>query len=80
MSRPPANPIGSWPRLMRAETAAAYVDERSVEAFRHGVGKLYPRPIPIRGKGDRWLKEDLDEAIESLTGRPVHIKDASAVL
>jgi hypothetical protein len=32
MARRPSNP-GSWPRLMRAETAAAYVDERSVEAF-----------------------------------------------
>ena len=32
MSRYPPNP-GSWPRLMRAETAAAYVDERSVDAF-----------------------------------------------
>jgi hypothetical protein len=79
MSRPPHNP-GSWPRLMRAETAAAYVDERSVEAFQRGVGTLYPEPIRVSGKGDRWLKEDLDEAIERLTGRASLIRDASAVL
>jgi hypothetical protein len=28
MARRPSNP-GSWPRLMRAETAAAYVDEKA---------------------------------------------------
>lgn len=75
----PGNP-GAWPRLMRAETAAAYVDERSVSAFRHGVGSIYPKPIRVSGKGDRWLKEDLDAAIERLAGRTACIKDASAVL
>lgn len=65
---------------MRAETAAAYCDERSVEAFRRACGTLYPAPIPVKGKGERWLKEDLDRAIEGLTGRPAHVRDASAVL
>lgn len=65
---------------MRAETAAAYVDERSVEAFRHAVGTIYPYPIRVSGKGDRWLKEDLDEAIERLAGRVARLRDASAVL
>jgi hypothetical protein len=41
---------------MRAETAAAYVDERSVEAFRRAVGTLYPKPVIISGKGGRWLR------------------------
>ena len=27
-----------WPRQMRAETAARYVDEKSVEAFRRATG------------------------------------------
>ena len=79
MPRTPRNP-GAWPRWMRADTAAAYVDERSVESFRNGVGTLYPRPIAVSGKGDRWLKEDLDQAIEALTGRVSTLKDASAVL
>jgi hypothetical protein len=79
MSHSAANP-GCWPRLMRAETAAAYVDEKSVEAFRRGVGSLYPNPIRVPGKGDRWLREDLDAAIEKLTGRVNLVRDASAVL
>jgi len=37
MMHPTHNPSGSWPRLMRAETAARYVDEKSVEAFRRAV-------------------------------------------
>ena len=58
----------AWPRLMRAETAARYLDETSVEAFRRGVGTIYPRPRKVARKGDRWLKDDLDQAIDRLTG------------
>jgi hypothetical protein len=65
---------------MRAETAAAYVDEKSVETFRRSVGTLYPLPVKLAGKGDRWLKDDLDAAIEKLTGRVALVRDASAVL
>jgi hypothetical protein len=65
---------------MRAETASRYVDEKSVEAFRRGVGTIYPTAIRVTGKGDRWLKDDLDAAIEKLTRRPNHVRDASAVL
>jgi len=54
---------------MRAEVAAGYVDEKSVEAFRRAVGTLYPAPIKIRGKGDRWLKDSLDQAIDRLAGK-----------
>ena len=71
---------GSWPRLMRAQTAAAYVDERSVDAFRRAVGTLWPKPLLVSGKGERWLKDDLDIAIEKLTGRKRHVRDASDVL
>jgi hypothetical protein len=74
-SRPPI-----WPRLMRVTTAAAYVDERSVVAFRRSVGTLWPKPLRIRGKGERWLKEDLDTAIEKLTNRATHVRNASDVL
>lgn len=79
MTRAPRNP-GQWPPLMRAETAAAYVDERSVEAFHRAVGTLYPAPVNISGKGNRWLKTDLDEAIGRMAGRAAAVKDASAVL
>lgn len=65
---------------MRAQTAAAYVDERSVDAFRRAVGTLWPRPLNLAGKGERWLKEDLDQAIDRLTGRAALIRDAADVL
>ena len=64
MTRPVVNP-GCWPRLMRAETAARYVDERSVRSFRRAVGTLYPLPIKVRGKGERWLRDDLDQALNA---------------
>lgn len=61
--------VPHWPRLMRADMAAAYVGERSVEAFLRATGTLYPAPITIKGKGKRWLLEDLDAAIDRLAGR-----------
>ena len=70
----------NWPRLMRAKTAAAYVDERSVDAFRRAVGTIWPEPLRISGKGERWLKEDLDVAIDRLSGRTDRVYDASDVL
>jgi hypothetical protein len=70
----------AWPRLMRAETAARYVDEVSVEAFRRAVGTLYPEPLKVSGKGDRWLREGLDDAIDRLNGVETTIRDASDVL
>src|SRR5262245_19430312 len=74
-SIPPA-----WPRLMRARTAAAYVGERSVASFRRSVGTLWPRPLKLAGKGERWLKEDLDAAIDAITNRPLAVRDAADVL
>jgi hypothetical protein len=79
MTRSVSNP-GSWPRLMRAETAAAYVDEKSVDTFRRGVSTIYPLPIKVAGKGDRWLRDDLDQAIDRLSGRAEAIWDAADVL
>jgi hypothetical protein len=70
--------IEVWPRLMTARTAAAYCDERSSYSFRRAVGTLWPHPIRVPGKGDRWLKEDLDSAIDRLTSRSV--RDAADVL
>jgi hypothetical protein len=54
---------------MRAETAAAYVDEESVESFRRKVGTLYPLPVKVEGGRQKWLREDLDQAIDRLAGR-----------
>jgi hypothetical protein len=74
MRREPRNP-GTWPRLMRAETAAAYCDERSVEAFTRRVGTVYPEPINVSGRGRLWLREDLDTAIEQLARKPSMVHD-----
>jgi hypothetical protein len=73
-----ARPIERWPRMMTAATAAAYCDEASVGAFRRGVGKIWTRPRKIIGKGERWLREDLDDAIDLLTMS--NVKDAADVL
>jgi len=45
---------------MRAKTAAAYVDEVSVEAFLRKVGTEYPAPIAGVGRSRKWDKDHLD--------------------
>lgn len=80
MARIPRTPGETWPRLMRAETASAYVDEVSVEAFLRCVGTLYPVPVHVSGKGKRWLREDLDRVIDRLAKRVGSISDAADVL
>ena len=65
---------------MRAATAAAYLDEVSVESFRRRVGLIYPEPIDVSGRGEVWLKDDLDLAIDHITGRMASIRDAADVL
>lgn len=62
-------PCDCWPRLMRASVAAKYLGEANVAAFRRSVGTLYPLPVRVKGKGERWLRDALDEAIDRLTGR-----------
>ena len=79
MTRKVASPE-AWPRLMRAETAARYVDEVSVEAFRRAVGSVYPEPIRVSGKGDRWVRDSLDEVIDRLGNSPGAIRDIADVL
>ena len=46
---------------MRAETAAAYCDEVSVEAFLRKVGSLYPPAAYGTGRGRKWDQRHLDE-------------------
>ena len=65
---------------MCAETAARYLDERSVRTFRSRVGKVYPEPIHISGRGEVWRKTDLDACLTRLRGSGVTILDAADVL
>lgn len=62
--RPVSIPAGSWPLEMRAETAAAYCDEPSVQAFTAKVDKgVYPAPFRARGCLPKWHRQRLDHAI-----------------
>ncbi len=65
----PMFPPGAWPRLMSAAMAAAYCGETSAEAFRRNVGIGYPLPVHNKGSRQRWLREDLDAAIDRIAGR-----------
>ena len=68
MSRPVHNP-GCWPLEMRAETAAGYCDEPSVDAFLNKVAKgFYPRPIRQRGALPKWHRLKLARDIDRLHG------------
>ena len=69
-----------WPRLMRASTAAAYVDEVSVQAFRRKVGSVYPRPVTGKGQRQKWDREDLDRAVAAMKGPAANVLDAASVL
>ncbi len=60
-------PTRHWPRLMRAQTAAEYTDEKSVKSFLRRAGSIYPPALNIPGRGRVWTKESLDEAIDRLT-------------
>lgn len=62
--RSPAYPLGSWPLEMRAETAAAYCDEPSVEAFRAKVERgIYSKPKREPGCLPKWHRERLNQDI-----------------
>jgi hypothetical protein len=65
---------------MRAETAAAYLDEASVEAFRRKVGSIYPMPVTGRGSRQKWDRLQLDQAVAMLTARVPTGLDAASVL
>lgn len=69
MPRPVAYPMGSWPLEMRAETAAAFCDEPSVEAFRAKVERgIYSRPRTAKGSLPKWHRGRLEQDIARLHG------------
>jgi hypothetical protein len=71
MIRHAAIPLGSWPLEMRAETAAAYVGEPSVEAFLDKVRRgIYPPPIKEKGCLPKWHREKLRRAVAQRHGLP----------
>jgi hypothetical protein len=59
-----AYPPGAWPLEMRAETAAAYCDEPSVEAFLAKVARGdYAQPARAKGWLPKWHRIKLDRDI-----------------
>ena len=71
MIRPAIVPAGSWPLEMRSETAAAYVDEPSVEAFLDKVRRgVYSKPTQERGCLPKWHRLKLDRDIALRHGLP----------
>jgi hypothetical protein len=71
MSRHVAIPRGAWPAEMRAETAAAYVDEPSVEAFLKKVPHDYSEPARVKGSLPKWSRKKLDRDIARRQGLQV---------
>jgi hypothetical protein len=69
-----------WPGLMNAATAAEYVGERSVDAFRRRIGRIWPKPLKVKGMGERWTRESLDEAIDALGNKPHRVRDVADLL
>jgi hypothetical protein len=64
MSRAVAIPFGSWPLEMRAERAAAYCDEPSVEAFLRKVQLgVYSQPSRQNGCLPKWHRLKLDQDV-----------------
>jgi hypothetical protein len=60
---PPAG--ATWPGEMRADMAAAYCDEPTVQAFRRKVQLgVYPSPIQQAGCAGKWRKLDLDTRLQ----------------
>jgi hypothetical protein len=84
MSRAVAIPVGAWPLEMRAERAAAYCDEPSVEAFLAKVQKgIYPKPIRCKGSLAKWHRHRLDASIARRHGLQhdhTEIEDAAALI
>ena len=69
MTRPVAIPTGSWPLEMRAERAAAYCDEPSVEAFLAKVSRgIYSAPVKAKGSMAKWHRAKLERDIAKRHG------------
>lgn len=82
MSRPVRAPYGAWPLEMQAETAAAYCDEPSVDAFLAKVPSVYPEPARSRGMRPKWHRHKLDQIIAKRHGLTLDdvVEDAAGLI
>lgn len=83
-TRAVAVPHGSWPLEMRAETAAAYCDEPSVQAFLTKAARgFYPPAVRCKGSLPKWHRSKLDAAIARRHGLLVaggEVEDVAALI
>ena len=69
MARQVSHIPGCWPQEMRAETAAAYCDEPSVEAFLAKVQQgIYSAPTNEKHCSPKWHRWKLDPDIAQRHG------------
>ncbi len=84
MARATSYPPGAWPLEMRAETAAAYCDEPSVDAFLAKVDRgIYSQPARQKGCQPKWHRAKLDRDIARRHGLHIEqslFEDASELL
>jgi hypothetical protein len=65
-------PTGVWPRQMRIDMAAAYLDYRDTGELAAGIDRgEAPPPSSLRGKGrcrePIWTRDDLDRHVAPLS-------------
>ena len=75
-----ASDHGMWPELMNANMAARYLGEQSTRAFRRRVGRVYPSPVRIAGRGEVWRRTDLAKYVAALKGPAEQFDDLADVL
>jgi hypothetical protein len=85
MTRRAGVSAGSWPLEMRSETAAAYVDEPSVEAFLEKVRRgVYSEPVKQKGCLPKWHRHKLDRDVALRHGLAFNgvapVEDASELI
>lgn len=59
--------LPEWPRMMKRQTAAAYLDISVAELEREIFSGRLPHPIKL-GNGLHWSRAQLDAHVERLTG------------
>lgn len=59
--------LPGWPAAMRESTAAQYLDLSIAEFRREVSGGRMPGPVKL-GKSPKWLRTQIDRAIEQMTG------------
>jgi hypothetical protein len=78
MARPVSYPHGCWPLEMRAETAAAYCGEPSVDAFLSKIQRgIYCAPKREKHCIPKWHRLKLDRDIARRHG--LHFENVAAI-